>query len=107
MLNNLDTIYHYHVAMREAVEKLKPYNATAANCHIVCLQSSLLPKPAELKLFEKPDLAGRGRKIKRTYVPSAVILSALPNPSNEKRAPTSASGLYSQAVRRVCPDTLE
>lgn len=51
MLNNLDTIYHYHVAMREAVEKLKPYNATAANCHIVCLQSSLLPKPAELSFL--------------------------------------------------------
>lgn len=91
--------------MGEAVEKLKPCNARAANCHIVCLQAFSIPKSAAQKLL------GKQRKINRKCVPSAVFLSAVPNLSNEMRTPQlclwSTLPTLSRAVRRVCPDTLE
>lgn len=96
--------------MGEAVEKLKPCNARAANCHIVCLQAFSIPKSAAQKLFGK-QIYQEERKINRKCVPSAVFLSAVPNPSNEMRTPQlclwSTLPTLSRAVRRVCPDTLE
>lgn len=74
MLNNLDTIHHYHAATGEAVEKLKPYKRSSGKLPF-CLFAVVFafPKSGRAKTFWETRFPLDEGETKEKFVPSAVI----------------------------------